>query len=303
MRTSLVRAGLLLAFVASCSARTDVARDAIVHGSPSDGAQDYVVLLYQASAGTECTATLVAPAVVLTARHCVTKVASGDSIECGRDGEAVTGGQLGDDVPASELEIYVGATRGRPFPAPTARGTRVVHDGATNLCNHDLALLEIAPPVTSVAPARLNLDAAPSDAEAVTVIGWGVTDQQNLTRTRATRTGVDVLAVGPATFEGVDVPPNDFLLGESICDGDSGAPAFDGDGVVLGVASFGSNGTTASASDPASACVDAGSGIINTFTSLGPFASTIVQAFADTGAPPPAQSRITPRVMRWAGAD
>jgi len=301
-RTSFVlRKALILAFLTACSARTDVARDAIVNGSPSDGAQNNVVLVYYPSQRFVCTGTLVAPSVVLTARHCVMDLPTGNSVGCGSDGEAVTGGDVGDDYPASELEVYVGDTRSSFFPAPTAHGTKIVHDDATNLCDHDVALLEIAPPVTDVTPARLVLDAWPSVDEAVTVVGWGVSGEQGITRRRAERSGVDVLSVGPAVYQGVDVPPNGFLLGESICNGDSGGPAFDADGVILGVASYGTNGMAESDSDPLAACVDAGDGVLNTFTSIAPFADTILKAFADTGAPPPPRRRFSSRDARWTG--
>jgi hypothetical protein len=256
-----------------------------VHGSPSDDSQDYVVLLFDGRVGFECTGTLVAPRLVLTARHCVSRVTSGDSLECAKDGSAVTGGALGDDYPADDLEVYVGATRARTFPVPDARGTRIVHDGATNLCNHDLALLEIAPGITGVAPSKVRLDPGPSMQDRVTVIGWGVTDKQRISVGRTQRDGVPLLAVGPTTFQGAGVPPNDFVLGESICDGDSGSPAFvEPEGAVIGVASFGSNGTKAKANDPASGCVDDGSGVMNTFTLLAPFRGVLDRAAADTGA-------------------
>jgi hypothetical protein len=300
MRTSVVLLGALVLALAACSARTDASRDAIVDGTPSDAAQDAVVLVYYPDQRYDCTGTLVAPSIVLTARHCVSDMADGDAVQCGSDGEAVSGGDLGDDYPASDIEVYVGRTRSRFFPDPTARGTKIVHDDATNLCGHDLALLEIEPPVTSVAPARLVLDALPSVGEAVTVVGWGASEHQiqNITRTRAERTGVDVLSIGPTVYDGVNVPPNGFLLGESICDGDSGGPAFDASGIILGIASYGSNGTPESESDPLAACVDAGGGVLNTFTSIAPFADTIRQAFTDTGtAPPP--THVTRAAMRW----
>jgi hypothetical protein len=266
---------------------TGVAGEPIVHGTASTSDQDYVVLIYDSKAGFECTGTIIGPSLVLTARHCVTSLTSGDALECDGSGNPVSGGQLGADYAASDLAVYVGASRTRPFPTPNARGTKIVHDGSPNLCAHDLAVLEIAPPITTVAPAKLRLDAAPSTQDTVTVVGWGVTDTQQISSLRTQRNGIAVLSVGSASYQGFPVPPNDFLIGESICDGDSGAPAIaELTGAVVGLASYGTNGSPSSANNPLAGCVDNGMGVLNTFTSLAPFKSVVQQAFADTGGQP-----------------
>lgn len=288
-RTLVLHSALAVA-VAACSdgagkEARGVALEPIVHGSPSPDAQDYVILLYDAKAHFACTGTLVAPSLVLTARHCVTKVTS-DSIACDENGNATTGGVLGDDYPPNDLEVHLGPTRARAFPAPDARGSKIVHDGSDNVCNHDVALLEIAPAITDVAPARLHLDSGPAPHDKLTVVGWGVSGMQLVSTSRGQRTGVPLLAIGPSTFDGIPVPSNDFLLGESICDGDSGAPAIaEATGAIVGVASFGSNGVESTASDPAASCVDKGKGVLNTFTSLAAFKPLVARALADSGAP------------------
>src|ERR1700722_1337214 len=82
---------------------------AIVNGTASDASQNEVVLLYNETASFNCTATLIAPNLVLTARHCVSNIVS-DALECDQNGNAVMGGQIGADYPAGDLQVYVGAT-------------------------------------------------------------------------------------------------------------------------------------------------------------------------------------------------
>ncbi len=257
----------------------------IVHGAASDASQNAVVLLFDAVDGFECTGTVISANLVLTARHCVSNIGS-DALNCDQNGTAVSGGQVGADFRPRDLAVYVGATRASAFPVAAAHGVGIFHDTATNLCNHDLAILQVERNLS--APfATLRLDAGVTTPSSVTVVGWGVTEATQVTKARQARSQVPVLSVGPAVFQGVPVPPSDFLLGESICDGDSGAPAFDSaDGALLGIASYGGNGTTYDPKNPATSCVDAGNGVFNTFTSIAPFKTTILQAFAAAGGAP-----------------
>src|SRR5205085_4182717 len=75
---------------------------AIVNGTASGGARDAVVVLARFEAGVRsglCTATLIAPDLLVTARHCVSAV---DSVTaCASDGSPVSGAMLhGDRAPA-----------------------------------------------------------------------------------------------------------------------------------------------------------------------------------------------------------
>src|ERR1041384_563412 len=126
--------GLLLA----CSAEPPVAasRQPIVEGVESGPEQDGVLLI-RALLGDEkkellCSASLVAPNLLLTAQHCVS-YNTGGLFSCNTRGELGDnpdgGGELGLSLPPEMLEVYDGT---RPRRAPLAHGARIVSPPPTN---------------------------------------------------------------------------------------------------------------------------------------------------------------------------
>jgi hypothetical protein len=69
---------------------------AIVGGTSSDAARDFAVMLVFSDPATNrrgiCTAALIAPRLVLTARHCVSETDL--DVACGADGSATIGGAV-----------------------------------------------------------------------------------------------------------------------------------------------------------------------------------------------------------------
>ena len=199
---------------------------------------------------------------------------------CASDGTAASGGAVYADYDPNEIYVFAGVQRptSGSLAALSQRGSEIIDDGSTTLCNHDLALvlLDRALPGAKTAPVRL--EGGPRADETVRVVGWGVTDKSPNPPTRQQRGGVKVLAVGPAEHLG----PSEFKLGESGCAGDSGGPAFaESTGAVLGVLSRGGNGGGATPGDSA-ACLDAE----NVFTSASAFKDLILGAYAKAGQDP-----------------
>jgi MYXO-CTERM domain-containing protein len=196
----------------------------VVNGVPSPAAQDAVV--YVQSTSYMCSGTLIAPNLVLTARHCV---AHCDNVHC-------TG-----DLKPSELGVAVGVESS----SFAARGLRIVDDEETALDGHDIAVLELDRAIPGAIIAGVRKTPATS-GETVTLVGYGedgITGRN--TKGRYQRTGIKILAVGPTRFtftarsgqqDQVLVPPATIATGEAVCFGDSGGPLLDAHGLIVGVA-------------------------------------------------------------------
>jgi hypothetical protein len=202
---------------------------AIVGGEVSPPQDDYAVLLEVPELNADCTGTLVAPGVVLTARHCVSHVSAG-SYTCGANGMLVDdgsrGGRLFADARASEISVVVGSSL---LDSPELHGVvELVHDGATTLCGHDLAFLVLDGPVCGVDLPELRR--RPTEpGESLLAVGWGAEEDGSLPTKRMRRAGVHLLGSGSA----VDLPASELLVTQAACVGDSGGPLLSDDGSEL----------------------------------------------------------------------
>jgi MYXO-CTERM domain-containing protein len=171
------------------------------------------------------------------------------------------------------------------FTAASAHGVRFFHDDATNVCDHDLALIELSTPLDAYPLAHLDLDTELTTGQPLTVIGWGVVADGGMPSVRQARGGIPILAVGPAVQAlGYDVPGNEFAVGESICDGDSGGPALDVAGAIVGIVSSGGNGVSSMSTNAAVTCL--GPDTVNLYTATSAFRDVILDAFTSVGATP-----------------
>jgi Trypsin len=300
------RAGWLLccALFQCCSSPAadpglSVVQSAIVDGEPSPaGVQDAVLLLRTMVGGQEllCTASLVAPNLAVTARHCVANLQDGP-FNCSVKGELFdnpTGaGRIGLDLPANSLEFYGGAV---PRNKPLAHGLSIVSTVSDTICVNDIAFVVLDQAVAlPVLPLRQHGRA--TVGEAVTLVGYGlVSDAQKIivfsSQPREQKTGLSITGVGPDSLaDGVTtVPPRVLLLaGPSGCIGDSGGPLLAASSnALLGVYSL-LNGV--SCSDPH---------IRHQLVHVPAFQTLIEQAFAAAGATPVPES--SPPALGDAGA-
>lgn len=275
------------------------AESPVIKGTASDSTQDAVVLLVSTDGGYgACSGTLIAPNLVLTARHCVSKTAD-VAFACDINGNLVnfTGAQIGTDHPPSRLLVFTETKRPSFGGGATvaAKGAKIFHDASTTLCSHDLSLVLLDRDIPDAKIAPIRLDGPPVEAETFTAVGWGVTDTTSSPDVRQQRQNIKVLKVGPANYPGEAVPPHDFLVGESICSGDSGGPALATDtGAVIGVVSRGGNGKAPDPNNPAAECL----GAMNFYASTAPFKDLVLQAFLEAKHEPWIEGGPDPRLAK-----
>ena len=229
-RTSTV---LALCLLASCSTEGVGARTAAVNGMVDTDEAWAGVLGMQITKPegvASCTGVLIAPNLVLTARHCVSSTAR--DLICGSAPLAppVDGSMLlsTNDVTIVETSVAV-------------RGLRVeVPREGDDECGFDIAavILQSEVPGARVYPPRLDRDVMPG--ETFTAVGYGTTGSTGI-GTRRFQPEVPVVCVGRDCAEEF-VQDTEWQSGDdAFCRSDSGAPAIDADGFVLGVVSKGIN--------------------------------------------------------------
>src|SRR5205085_1978599 len=86
-----------------------------------------------------CTGALIAPNVVLTARHCVTKNAT-TSVSCDENGRSANGEHVTEDEDPASIGIYGGASPSFAKPA-LAVGRAIIAPSGPYLCDSDIALV------------------------------------------------------------------------------------------------------------------------------------------------------------------
>jgi secreted trypsin-like serine protease len=206
----------------------------IVNGQPDTSAHDSVVYIAIGTQGSFCTGTLIAPNLVITARHCVAD--PDETQECGAFGATKA---------ASTFTISMDLQHATTI----ATGSKVIVDTTkpNNICGNDISLIQLDRDVPSAMLSKVRLTKL-TTGETATTAGYGDDGTGNVTASRFLKTGIKVDAVGPspytyttATGEALPVtlPAGEIVTGESTCFGDSGGPLFDGAGNIIGMTSRG----------------------------------------------------------------
>ncbi|MGH7280684.1 MAG: S1 family peptidase [Polyangiaceae bacterium] len=257
-----VTAGVVTCAVAACTgaspddAAGSIADDVstgsieVVHGV-ADRNRDPAVIAIDIGGEALCSGSLIAPNVVLTARHCVSNTT--EEVECPAQSAQIQG-----NLTPSTLTILSGDDA--DSAQELARGKKIVTPSSNVLCDEDIALIELDRNVTSITPLSLRSGNV-TKGEHLRLVGYGKSSDESGAGAKLLRTNVPV----------VSVTAHEFETGEATCNGDSGGPAIDEtSGEIVGVVSRG--GPTCE-----------GAGTTNIFTRTDAFASLIASATGSSG--------------------
>lgn len=204
-----------------------------------------------------CSGAMIAPNLVMTARHCVSQVSS-EEVDCTSDSFS---------APYAASNFYVtNKSEMSQDPSDYVQGAQVIVPTDTHFCGNDLALIILQSPMPNVTTYVTPLvNDSMSDhslyEKVVTAIGYGVSSaggsdsgtrriKQNIAVTCIPDDSTTTTACTQAQAGG-DVADNEFTTGSGTCSGDSGSSAYEqanytaGTPVSFGVLSRGGEqGTT-----------------------------------------------------------
>ena len=205
--------------------RTEVGQQAIVGGIAAPDETAIVLIVYDDDTTSFCSAVVIAPNLLMTARHCVTDVGSGIRTSCA--GAITTSSPpYFDEMRPFRIGVVTdGAALANARVKPATHGRRVFHPASNDRCSPDVALVELEAPL-SVPAVRLELATRPNVGQSVSVVGYGSANGRSVTPPTRRKRDVTVRAY-PASGIGTATT--------GVCDGDSGGGILAADGALVGI--------------------------------------------------------------------
>lgn len=248
----------------------------VLGGEKSDRREVVYVRATGGAVDGACSGTVVAPNLVLTARHCVSAFVNGEYV-CSIDGDIdgdfprspEQAGEMGLLYGPGEVKIFVGLEP--DFSEPAALNREIIAPETDTICRNDVAFVvldrELELPL-----GKLRRDSGLVPGETMVAAGYGLNEAETTQRREVG--GLELLGVGPSEFYEVEgqSPPRTFVVGRGPCPGDSGGPAFsEPTGDVVGVYSLYRGGDCSSEESR------------NFYTQVAAFDSVIQEAFEVAG--------------------
>jgi hypothetical protein len=168
------------------------------------------------SATRQCTATLVAPNLLLTARHCLVSTLEGPG--CGEPFPPLVAPSAVDLTYATRLDSEEAAE------IPVVQAVEFSAPADATPCGADLSLIRIAENFTALDPIPPRLDRSVLAGEVFAAVGYGVTGEfSGGEGTRRRIDGLEVICAGTACGE--PLTRREFRGDSGPCLGDSGGPS------------------------------------------------------------------------------
>lgn len=206
-----------------------------IQGGQIDSEHKNVVGLFMMSGGM-CSGTLIAPNLVLTAQHCIAKLTPDldGAVQCGVSKFL---------SPYSGKSVYVSTDTQLSQQGDFVQGAEVrVPSEGNDGCGFDVALIILSENL-AVEPRTPRIDVEPQAGEPYTAVGYGVQNDYGAGGgTRMMLQGLSVQCSASECPSYYGVQSTEFMGETGICSGDSGGPAIDANGKVIGVVSRGLQG-------------------------------------------------------------